>query len=91
MKQMIYSDEFKKYDYGSDAANFKKYGMIEPPHYDLDKVSDFNIVLVCGKSDKLSVQKDYVRAKALLEKNNQVKMLEYECGHIGLIMPKDQK
>ena len=62
MKQMIESDEFKKYDYGTDAANFKKYGQIEPPMYDLEKVTNFDIIMVCGKSDKLSVQKDYLRA-----------------------------
>ena len=47
--------------------------------------------MVCGRSDKLSVPKDYSRAKEILEKNNRVKMLEYDCGHIGLIMPKSQQ
>ena len=86
---MIESDEFKKYDYGTDAKNFKMYGQIEPPMYDIEKIKDFDIIMVCGKTDKLSVSKDYLRAKTILEKNNKVKMLEYDCGHIGLIMPKN--
>lgn len=60
---MIESDEFKKYDYGTDAANFKNYGMIEPPTYDLSKVTGFDILIIGGKSDKLAVPDDYIRAK----------------------------
>ena len=55
MKQMIESDEFKKYDYGTDAKNLKMYGQIEPPMYDIEKVKDFDIIMVFGKTDKLSV------------------------------------
>ena len=88
MKQMIESDEFKKYDYGTDAANFKIYGTIEPPVYDLKKVTGFNLVLICGKTDKLAHYGDALRAKKLFENyGNNVKCLEYDCGHIGLLMP----
>jgi hypothetical protein len=63
---MIETDEFIKYDYGTDAANFKKYGQVDPPIYDLKKVTGFNILFIGGKTDKLSVPADYIRAKEIL-------------------------
>ena len=88
---MLLTGEFKKLDLGSDLANFKKYGQSDPPTYNLDNIKDFKIVLVCGLTDLLSSPGDYNWLNEKLQENNQIKFLEYECGHLGLLLPSEHK
>lgn len=55
------------YDYGAE-TNKKVYGGEKPPVYPLDRLTGFDIWLICGKGDKLVAPKDYNYLKELLEK-----------------------
>jgi hypothetical protein len=89
---MLESGEFKKLDLGSDLLNFRKYGTSTVPHYDLKKINNFKISLICGKTDLLSSPGDYNWLnEELIEYGNQMNFQEYECGHIGLILPKETR
>jgi hypothetical protein len=57
---MMVSGEYRRFDRGSPEDNIKHYGKEKPPHYDLNKIEDINIVLVCGKTDLLSSTPDYI-------------------------------
>jgi len=66
------------------------YGQDKPPVYNLSNISNFKIDLVCGKTDLLVVPKDYTKLKdEMVSYNNDVGFFEYECGHLGLILPVD--
>lgn len=62
IKQLYLHGEFKKYDYGTD-ENLKNYGQKEPPLYDLNKITNFPILLICGKTDLISCPIDYKRLR----------------------------
>jgi hypothetical protein len=48
------------YDYGSAELNAKYYnGETKPPKYPLENLKDWDIALICGKSDKLAAPEDY--------------------------------
>lgn len=85
------SGEFRKFDHGASEKNQKAYGSDDPPAFDLGKIKDYNIMLVCGKTDLLSSPPDYNWLHEVLKKNgNNVIFKEYELGHLGLLMPKDK-
>ena len=87
---MFCTGEFKKFDYGKEKNN-EKYGQDEPPFYDLFNVKDFNILMVCGKTDLLASPVDYHRLKKELTSNgNTLEFREYEEGHLGVLMPEDK-
>ena len=50
------------YDYGKE-TNLKKYGSENAPLYPIDRIKDFPIVLICGKTDLLAPPKDYQKLK----------------------------
>lgn len=58
-RQVLITDEFKKFDYKTPELNQKKYGQDTPPFYEWEKISGFKIALICGKSDLLASPKDY--------------------------------
>ena len=72
---MLFAKKFQMFDHDyhnknvteSTSKNFQKYGSLEPPCYDLSKIQNFNIVLVCGTSDKLCQPGDYYNLKNLLD------------------------
>jgi hypothetical protein len=66
---MVLSGEFKKRDMGSVDENMKKYGSMTPPAYDLSKIKDFNISMICGRTDLLSSPLDYHQLKNKLSEN----------------------
>ena len=69
----------------------EKYGQPTPPHYDLSQIKDFPISLICGMNDMLSSPVDYKNLNKLLINNgNKVDFREYEVGHLGLLVPKDE-
>ena len=90
-QQLIISGEFKKFDYGNKEKNLEKHGQEKPPLYEISNIKDFPIMLVCGKTDLLASPLDYERLNDELTSNgNTLEFKEYECGHIGLIMPEDK-
>ena len=91
LKQLILTGEFKKRDMESPEKNIEKYGQPTPPHYDLSKIKDFPISLICGKNDMLSSPEDYHNLNSLLINNgNKVDFREYDVGHLGILCPKDE-
>ena len=66
--QIHLSKEFKMYDYGSPELNGKHYGgQAVPPSYPTEKLQDFPIALITGKTDMLSAPGDYNNLKEMLE------------------------
>jgi len=58
----------------------------------MENIQGFNIVLVCGKGDLLVSPDDYNWLKdELINNGNNVEFLEYQQGHLGLVMPKDKE
>lgn len=56
------------FDYGSPEENAKKYGGLEsPPFYPIEKIRDFPIAIIFGKSDTLAAPADCFRLKLMLE------------------------
>lgn len=55
------------YDYGDD-ENLKRYGDYDAPKYPVSQIKDFEIYLVCGKTDLLANPTDYMELKKMLEK-----------------------
>ena len=53
------------YDYGTPELNKKYYGGQDaPPKYPWERLKDFKkIVLVCGKTDRLTDPEDYFKLK----------------------------
>lgn len=86
-KQNMESMQFRMYDYG-DEENLKRYGEYDPPKYPVENLKDFQIYLVCGKTDLLSNPGDYNQLKKLLEKQSSLAGFnETELGHLGLVNP----
>lgn len=57
--QLIKTDVYKQYDYGSDKANILRYGSKVVPSLHLDQISkDLPIALFYGKEDDLADEKD---------------------------------
>jgi len=92
-RQMLFSKEFKMYDHDFDSKTSKKnlevYGQDSPPMYPLHTVTDYPILMVCGKSDKLCMPGDYLHLYDLLRSQNAcVGKIETEFGHLSLLNPK---
>jgi lysosomal acid lipase/cholesteryl ester hydrolase len=80
--------EFVHYDYGKE-ANMFIYGQREPVIYDLSKINDFPIMLVCGEDDMLATPND---VKWLYEqiKNNVIYFNIFpNMGHASFLIGKD--
>lgn len=78
------------YDYGSAELNKKYYGGQEiPPLYPWERIKDIKkVVMVVGKTDRLTEPKDYNRLKQVLKDQNALlEFLETNLGHIGTICP----
>ena len=77
---MHFAKKFQQFDYDFDkndislenSKNFQKYGQITPPEYELSKIQNFNIVLVCGSTDRLCQPFDYYKLKQLLKFYNSL-------------------
>ena len=81
------------FDYGFPHENAKRYGGEEiPPMYPIERIVDFPIAMIYGKSDTLAAPADCFKLKMLLESQNSlVDCLETKHGHIGLLNPvKDE-
>jgi hypothetical protein len=57
-RQLMLSEKFQRYDFGP-IRNLTEYGQVTPPEYDLSRIENFNIALMCGKEDLLVSPKDY--------------------------------
>ena len=81
------------YDYENEEKNMKMYGgSTTPPLYPKERLRDFKIVMLCGKTDRLATPKDYLYLKKLLESQNCLAAFkETELGHIGLLNPIKEK
>jgi predicted esterase len=72
--------------------NIQLYGRGTPPDYDTSKITNFPITLVCGKQDLLVDSDDYTKVRdELVSLGNDVDFQEYELGHIGLVIPKNNE
>lgn len=89
-KQLLMTGEFKKYDFENDEENLKAYGQPSPPHYNINNISGFKIILICGTQDLLASPTDYTWLAQELSKRNNVDFTEYDLGHLGLMMPVDK-
>ena len=80
------------YDYGSPELNGKHYGgQAVPPSYPTEKIQDFPIALITGKTDMLSAPGDYNNLKEMLESQNSlVDFHETEVGHLSLLSPSKE-
>lgn len=88
LAQIIASDRFAQYDYGLE--NFRRYGSLQPPVYDLSKVP-FNVSLYVGKNDRLSAIEDVDRLRAELnpEVVQEYYVIPYEkWNHIDFVWGK---
>ena len=63
---MITSGKFQKYKYDTKEENLEKYGSEEPPLFNTNNITDFNITLVCGQGDLLANKTDYDYLNQLL-------------------------
>jgi hypothetical protein len=80
--------KFQKYDFGAE-ENSLRYGTAEAPEYDLSRVQDVNLAMLCGTKDKLVSPGDYLWLRDQLGAN--VKFFkEYPLGHLGLQMPANK-
>ncbi|CAF4907982.1 unnamed protein product [Pieris macdunnoughi] len=78
---------FSQFDYGD--GNIEVYGSVEPPDYDLRKVT-MSVALLCGQNDKLARQKDVEVLKEALRNTVQFTLLEYkEMNHVDFTWGKN--
>ena len=91
-KQMVVTGEFKKYNYEDDDENMKRYGQVDPPHYQLSNIKGLHILMVCGTSDNLASPADYLwlRDELKADNKNKVEFIEFPNGHLGLLIPKNR-
>ena len=93
-RQLILKGNFQKYNFGFE-ENFKRYGQVEPPEYDWQKISKkVPIACFCGTGDLLSSPGDYEWTRSMLRsvQANLVCFKEYESkGHLWFLAPKDPK
>ena len=78
------------YDHESEEKNMEKYGQPTPPEFDIDNIKDFNIVMVCGLSDLVTSKKDYDWVKNRLAPTNKLTFMQFEEGHLGLLISGDE-
>ena len=77
---------FKRYDYGAD-ENFKKYGNIAPPDYDLSLL-DFPIAIFSGSQDGFA-HPEGVKWTVSQLKKTLIFDHEYYLGHLSFAIGKD--
>lgn len=78
------------YDYEDEALNMEKYGQSTPPHFNLDNIKDFDIIMVCGLGDLVTSKKDYTWVKNRLAEANKLTFMQFEEGHVGLLISGDE-
>ena len=83
------SGEFRKYRHELIVDNLNNYNSEIPPLYPLENIQGFKITLVCGKGDLLASKPDYDWLHELLKDSNEVRFMEFDEGHQGLIFPED--
>lgn len=89
--QLMREGVFKKYDDKNPEKNKEMYGTEEPPAYDLNKIKDHNLTLVCGRGDLLVSPEDYTKlCEELQEAGNFINFMEFDVGHMGMVFPKDK-
>ncbi|CAH4028657.1 unnamed protein product [Pieris brassicae] len=78
---------FSQFGYGD--GNIEVYGSVQPPDYDLRKVT-MSVALLCGQNDKLANQKDVQVLKEALRNIVQFTLLEYkEMNHVDFTWGKN--
>lgn len=66
----------------------KLYGSEKPPLYPIERLTGFDIWLVCGKGDRLATPRDYHNLRKILEEQNCLgNFYENDLGHIALVNP----
>ena len=56
----------------------------------MENISDLNLLMICGTEDLLASPKDYIWLHDQLKDRNNITFKEYDLGHTGLMMPKDE-
>ena len=85
--QIVDSGEFKKFDYGSDTENEKRYGTAKPPTIDLTNIKKVPIAMFVGFQDELADNTDAKWTHSQLK--TAIFYAEYSLGHLGLLVGKD--
>ncbi|VEN37648.1 unnamed protein product [Callosobruchus maculatus] len=84
---LIDSGKFIQFDYGR-AKNLKNYNSVEPPEYNLSRIS-IPITLYTSQNDYLSSMKDVVTLSQSL-KNSVIRKIKYKrFTHLDYLMAKD--
>jgi len=60
-QQLIFSNEFEKFDYGSPEENMQHYNQTTPPIIDLKNINFPEVHLFGGNQDELANTKDFNR------------------------------
>ena len=80
--------EFIHYDYGEE-ANMFIYGQREPLIYDLSKINNFPIMLVCGEDDMLATPNDVKWLYEKIKSNVIYFNIFPHMGHASFLIGKD--
>ena len=90
-RQILISDKFARFKLPTQQENLVKYNQVEPPEFNMSRIRDLDITLVCGQSDLLSSPGDYQSLAQQLALENRVELHEFPHGHLGLLMPANPK
>ena len=90
-RQLIQKGTFEKYDYGFE-ENYKRYGQMQPPTFDLSKINTVPIAMFMGSGDLLASPKDYKWTIDQMVNANIVYQKEYpKMGHMYFLAPTNAK
>lgn len=91
--QVLYSQEFKMFDYGK-RKNIIKYNQSKPYYYDISTIN-IPIKIIYGTKDRLIKTKEIEMLLNDLNRNsknkNEVSVKSYNKGHLSFILEKDHE
>lgn len=88
-RQIIKTETFTRYDFGSSLLNMSNYGQTTPPDIDISKIHSVPIALMVGKYDTIVPLGDSKWTKEHLNPSVVDFYKEYEYGHVSFVAAKD--
>ena len=85
---IINKKKFCYFDYGK-IPNYKIYGSVEPPEYDLSKIKNIPIILICGEEDKLATPPDVEWLNEQIKENVIYFKIIPKIGHTSFLIGND--
>lgn len=86
--QIINSKKFQYYDYGKN-INSQIYNYPTPPEYNLKKIKDIPIFIICGDKDKIANYDDVKWLYNEIQKNVIYYNVAHNIGHLSFLCCKD--